>query len=259
LNIVEHRDSDVLRGAHLRQRFRAPFHHADPTGSVGIAPLAAYLQQAAGEHAEALGVGSEHLTHDALFWVLTSLFIRVDRAPRGGENVEIDTWPSQRPRQLYQRDFRIRDEGGAEIVAATSSWALIDQTSRKAVRGPAWIAPLIHVDATRAAVFPDRSPPRLAHDERACEVTPRWSDLDINGHVNNANLIGWLLEVFEADWLTGHALSALHIVFRAECVRTDTVRSCMVRGEAGRFAHVLRRGDGAEIARAQTWWRERPS
>jgi acyl-ACP thioesterase len=247
--------SDRSPRSHLRRRFRVPFHHADATGAVGIVPLAGYLQQAAGEHAEALGVGAGRLAEEALFWVLTRLFLRIARTPRGGETIEIDTWPSQRPRQLFFRDFRVRGADGAEIIAATSHWALIDAARRRAAKGPAWIAERVDFDPARAAPFPKPAPAKLERAERAEAVTPRWSDIDVNGHVNNANLVGWLLEVFASDWLAAHALAALDVVFRAECRRGDTVQSCATPLADESFTHALRRGDGAEIVRAHSWWR----
>jgi medium-chain acyl-[acyl-carrier-protein] hydrolase len=255
LRSVEPNLSKESTRTHLRQRFRVPFHHADPTGAASIVALAGYLQQVAGLHAEGLGVGAERLSEDGLFWVLTRLFVRIGRAPRGGETIEIETWPSQRPRQLFLRDFRIRDEGRAEIVTATSSWALIDAARRKAAKGPAWIAGLVEFDDARAAQFPVRTPSRLETIGRSAAVTPRWSDIDVNGHVNNANLVGWLLEVLQSDWLAAHTLSALDVAFRNECRRDDTVQSVATAISEDCFAHALRRGDGTEIARAQSWWR----
>jgi acyl-ACP thioesterase len=247
--------SETSARTHLRERFRVPFHHADATGAASIVALAGYLQQAAGLHAERLGVGAERLMDDGLFWVLTRLFLRIRRAPRGGETIEIETWPSQRPRQLFLRDFRVQDETGAEIVTATSSWALIDAARRKAVKGPAWISQMVAFDETRATPFPASPPRQLDGGERSATVTPRWSDLDVNGHVNNANLVGWLLEAFDTDWLTGHTLTALDVAFRNECRREDTVQSCAAPIAQDSFAHALRRGDETEIARAQSWWR----
>jgi hypothetical protein len=43
--------SEAAASHHLA-RFRAPFHEPGPEGTIGIVPLANYLQQAAGEHAE---------------------------------------------------------------------------------------------------------------------------------------------------------------------------------------------------------------
>jgi len=232
-----------------------PFHHADAGGSAGIVSLAGYLQQIAGEHAEALGVGAERLAEDGLFWVLTRLFLRIARAPLGGETVELETWPSQRPRQLFQRDFRLFDAEGVEIIAATSHWALIDSGRRKAVKGPTWIADLVAFDSDRAAAFPHPAPTRLDRIERSVEIKPRWSDIDVNGHVNNAHLVGWLLEAFESQWLGTHTAAALDIAFRAECRRDDEVRCCATRLAGESFAQALLRGDGAEIVRARSWWR----
>lgn len=255
MKVVEEPDSRTTPRSHLRRPLRVPFHHADPTGSAGIVALAGYLQQAAGEHAEQLGVGAERLARDGIFWVLTRLYLRIERAPRGGETIEIDTWPSQRPRHLYLRDFRVHGEDGAAIIEAASSWALIDAAQRKAVRGPSWIADHVAFDDARATLFPDKVPMRLEREERAVDVTPRWSDIDINGHVNNAILIGWLLEVFDSDWLADHSLSALDIAFRTECRRDDEARSGVARIVGESFAHTVQRGDGAECVRARSWWR----
>jgi acyl-ACP thioesterase len=234
-----------------------PYHHADPTGSLGIVALAEYLQQAAGEHADDLGAGAARLAKDGLFWVLTRLFVQIARPPRGGETIEIETWPSQRPRLLFLRDFRIRGEDGAEIATATSHWALIDGARRKAVRGPASIIDRIAFDPARATAFPENAPMRLEQTDWSADVKPRWSDIDANGHVNNAVLVGWLLEVFQSDWLAAHRLSALDVVFRAECRRDDEVRSCAAPSTEETIHHALLRGDGAEIIRARSWWQRR--
>jgi medium-chain acyl-[acyl-carrier-protein] hydrolase len=255
VRFAEPTNPDPVEHAHFRRRIRVPNHHADPTGAASVVSLADYLQQAAGEHAEELGAGSARLAQDGLFWVLTRLFIRIGRAPRGGETIDIETWPSQRPRQLFLRDFRIRGEDGTEIVTATSHWALIDAARRKAVKGPDWMIDMIAFDPNRAAAFPEAAPRRLERIERSAAVTPRWSDMDVNGHVNNANLVGWLLEVFQSDWLSTHALTALDVAFRAECRRDDAVRSCATRVSGDKFLHALLRGDNAEIVRAQSWWR----
>lgn len=252
-------NTNPAHSTHLRRRIHVPHHHADPTGAVGIVSLADYLQQAAGEHADDLGAGAARLAEDGLFWVLTRLFVEIARPPCGGETIEIETWPSQRPRLLFQRDFRIRGEDGADIATATSHWALIDGARRKAVKGPASITDRIAFDPIRAVAFPDTAPARLEQAEWSADVKPRWSDIDANGHVNNAILVGWLLEVFQSDWLAAHRLAALDVVFRAECRRDDEVQSRATPGTDEAIHHTLLRGDGAEIIRARSRWERRVS
>jgi len=255
VKVSGHTTPATPEGNRLSHAFRAPFHHADPTGRVGIVPLANYLQQAAGEHAERLGLGAERLMQEGLFWVLTRIYLNIERAPRAGQSLTVETWPSRPPRQLFQRDFQIRSEDAGLLITATSSWALIDAATRKAVRGPAWIAGRVAYEAVRAVEFPVHRPTRLNSPELSFDIVPRRSELDLNGHVNNASLMGWLFEVLDDAWLNEHGLAALDIVFRSECTREHAVHSWAVRLGDNHFQHALRRDNGVEIARAKSWWR----
>ncbi len=246
--------TDETAASHFSARFRVPFHEPGPDGTIGIVPLANYLQQAAGEHAERLGVGAAQLAEKDLYWVLTRQFIRLARLPGGSEEIAVETWPSRRPRQLFFRDFRVVDESGGLLATATSAWALIEGGSRKAIRGPAWVVGCIIHDEVRAAEFPVRSIPRREAHDMELTIHPRWSDLDTNGHVNNADLMGYLLEPLARGAAGGRMLATIDVAFRAECGLEHEV--CAQAGEIapGRFSHTLLRSGGVEIARAETSW-----
>ncbi len=239
---------------HFSARFRVPFHEPGPDGKIGIVALANYLQQAAGEHAEQLGVGAALLAEKDLYWVLTRQFIRIARLPAGGEEIAVETWPSRRPRQLFFRDFRVMGDGSEVLAAATSVWALIEGSSRKAVRGPAWLVDSIIHDEVRAAAFPGRAVPRREVRDIDQAILPRRSDLDANGHVNNAVLMGYLLEPLARRADDVQTLGTIEVVFRAECGLEHDVRSQVGEIAPGRFHHTLLRSDGVEVARAETSW-----
>lgn len=240
--------------SHFQARFRVPFHEPGPDGRIGIVPLANYLQQTAGAHAQQLGVGAAVLAEKDLYWVLTRQFIRIARRPGGDEEITVETWPSRQPRQLFFRDFRVTDDRGGLLATATSAWALIEGSSRKAIRGPSWLVESIIHDDRRAAEFPARTIPRReAHDlEQA--ILPRWSDLDTNGHVNNADLMGYLLEPLARRADNGLSLTAIDVVFRAECGLEHDVRARAGEIAPGRYYHTLLRSGGVEVARAETSW-----
>lgn len=240
--------------SHFQARFRVPFHEPGPDGKIGIVPLANYLQQTAGAHAERLGVGAAALAEKDLYWVLTRQFIHLARLPGGGEEITVETWPSRRPRQLFFRDFRVVDDEGGLLATATSAWALIEGSSRKAIRGPAWLVKNIIHDEIRAAEFPARAIPRREAYDAEQAVLPRWSDLDANGHVNNADLMGYLLEPLVRRADSGLSLTTIDVVFRAECGLEHDV--CARAGEIapGRYYHTLLRSGGVEVARAETSW-----
>jgi medium-chain acyl-[acyl-carrier-protein] hydrolase len=238
-----------------RARIVVPFHEAGPDGTIRLGALADHLQQAAGDHAAALGLGAARLADAGLHWVLTRQYVRIARAPRGGEAITIETWPSERPRQLFQRDFRVTDAAGAALAVATSSWALIDAASRRAVKGPPGVVTAIEVTRRRAAEYPARTIPRLQDHTFETPIRARWSDLDANRHVNNAVLASWVIEALPFDILGAHRLRAIDIAFRNECGPGDEVLSRAQPTGALAYRHALvRAADGTELARAESEW-----
>jgi acyl-CoA thioesterase FadM len=157
-------------------------------------PLADHLQEAAAEHARHLGVSIDRLAGLGLGWVMSRLIIRIEWWPLLGETMHIETWPSKRVGQLFHREFRLRDESDLLVGAASSSWALFDVHARQVVTVPRWLEQAVPWEPEEAVGFEGATVPRLtmAHYQR--RVTPRLSDLDINGHVNNAQLLGWTVE-----------------------------------------------------------------
>ena len=89
------------------------------------------MMETAGRHAEKLGVGVRDLHAKGLTWVLARLHVRSAHIPGAGQSVHIATWPSGRHRLFAVREFRLSDEAGAEILRATSAWALMNMETRR--------------------------------------------------------------------------------------------------------------------------------
>ena len=230
------------------------FHEAGPDGRIGLVPLANYLQQAAGEHAEALGLGAQRLMDDGLYWVLTRQYVEIDHWPKGGSRIKVETWPSDRPRQLFRRDFLVRDDAGSVLARATSAWALIDGETRRAVKAPPWVAAAVAYDTSRSTEFPVRKAVQSGDPDHERQIVTRWSDLDQNGHVNNASLAGFVLESLPTDYLSSHRLAAIDLIFRSECGANEDLCSRSACVSSNRFIHEVVPGHGSQVVRATTVW-----
>ena len=168
---------------------RVAFHEVGPAGCLGLVPLANHLQEAAAEHARHLGVSISRLAEAGLGWVMTRLLIRMERWPLCGETIHIETWPSKRVGHLFHREFRLCDASNLLVGAASSSWALFDVRARHVATTPKWLEEAVPWNPEEAVGFERAAVPRIAKASYERSLVPRLSDLDINGHVNNAQLL----------------------------------------------------------------------
>ena len=235
---------------------RVAFHEVGPAGCLGLVPLADHLQEAAAEHARHLGVSINRLAEVGLGWVMSRLIVRIERWPLSGETMRIETWPSKRVGHLFHREFRLRGESDLLIGAASSSWALFDVRARHVATTPKWLEEAVPWDPEEAVGFERAAVPRIGIASYERSVVPRLSDLDINGHVNNAQLLGWTLEALPREFRIERVLREIDVQFRRECRLDDPVASRTEAKNAGVFHHsVIRVDDGRELVRARSLWR----
>ncbi|MBA0555156.1 hypothetical protein Golob_014212 [Gossypium lobatum] len=171
-----------------------------------------------------------------------------------------------------RRDWLVSNSETGEILTrATSVWVMMNKLTRRLSKIP---------EEVRGEIEPFfmNSDPVLAEDsqklvklddstaEHVCKgLTPKWSDLDVNQHVNNVKYIGWILESAPLPILESHELSAMTLEYRRECGRDSVLQSLTTVSDSntenavnvGEFncQHLLRLEDGAEIVRGRTRWR----
>jgi acyl-ACP thioesterase len=229
----------------------------DAFGLLAAPALSGWLQEAAGRHAEILGVGVEALQARGLTWVLARQGVEVDRPVVLGERAEVVTWPSGADRLSAYRDFEVR-VGGEIRARAVTQWIVIDLATRKPVR-PGSVLPVDMVEETPHVLPPPSARPP-APDPAAIDLlfSTRYRDIDRNLHVTNASYVEWACEALpEETWRTSR-LRAFEAYFIAECLHGTVVRSLSAPAGAGTHVHSVRReGDGKELARLRTSWVER--
>jgi acyl-CoA thioesterase FadM len=117
-----------------RKQYTIHAYEVDASGRAQLPSLLNYLQDAAGDHAGSLGLGVTDLLRNRLTWLLSRYHIKVVRYPVHGQRIEVSTWPSGKKGIFALRDFEVSDEEGNPMLAATTSWVLIDLESKQPVR-----------------------------------------------------------------------------------------------------------------------------
>uniref|UniRef100_A0A251V485 Putative acyl-ACP thioesterase, HotDog domain protein n=1 Tax=Helianthus annuus TaxID=4232 RepID=A0A251V485_HELAN len=98
---------------------------------------------------------------------------------------------------------------------------------------------------------------------RTMSVMPKWSDLDVNQHVNNVKYVGWILESAPKHVVEDYELASITLEYRRECMKDSVLQSLTSLLAGGEMAdsdgvdcqHLLRLEGGGEIVKGRTKWR----
>lgn len=207
-----------------REEMRILTKDCDLTGQWRPSAILEVMQEMAGIHAALIGVGRNVLIQQNIIWVLTRVEVVMDRYPCIGDTISVETFPMPVRRWFFPRYFIFRDEHGQEIGRAGSLWVLLDINTRKMVKPDA-----------AAALMPDNSdllaplglPATVTEVSGTLESfthTPTYTDLDINGHVNNTKYMDWCCNALGIDTMRGNHLSRFDINYNLEILPGQTTR-----------------------------------
>ena len=181
------------------EAFRLTTRDCDMNGTWRVSAILEVMQEAAGMHSMLLGCGRDDLLKNNMVWVLSRCELRMDRYPRIGEKVNVSTFPMPTRICFFPRYYIFTDEHGSALGKAGTLWLLLDTQTRRMLP-PGEVGRLIP-DNTDLSV-PMNLPAtvgQLQGEEFVSEYLPVYTDMDVNGHVNNARYTDWLCNTLGID------------------------------------------------------------
>lgn len=208
-----------------REEMRIQTCHCDLTGQWRPSAILEAMQETAGVHSELLGVGRNALIQKGVVWVLTRLEVVMDRYPKIAETISIETFPMPVRRWFFPRYFIFRDASGAEIGRAGSLWVLLDIHTRKMTK-PDLIQSLMPDNSDLLA--PLGLPAAVSEVSGTLETAlhqPVYTDLDVNGHVNNTKYMDWCCNALGIDTMKESCLSRFDVNYDVEIRPGQEIRT----------------------------------
>lgn len=176
-----------------RERFKIFHSHCDRNGYLKTDLFQEMILNTACGAAEAGGFGIPALNRLGMTWVMARFQMHVERHPRIGEEVTIETWIEQNRMGFSIRNFRVLGITGI-LAEARSAWAVIDVKTRESVN----FNVLENVPVPEGN--PVDLPPMPRPDRKAATITTehtvRFTDLDQNGHCNSSRYLGMMLDAY---------------------------------------------------------------
>ena len=203
-------------------KFIAEPFHVDFKGRLTMGVLGNHLLNCAGFHASDRGFGIARLNEDNYTWVLSRLAIELDEMPYQYEEFSVRTWVENVYRLFTDRNFAIIDKDGKKIGYARSVWAMINLNTRK----PADLLTLHGgsiVDYVCDEPCPIEKPSRIkvTAKEPVSKLTAKYSDIDINGHVNRIRYIEHILDLFPIELYKSKHIRRFEMAYVAESYYGD--------------------------------------
>jgi len=208
------------------KEFEVGSFQVHPDGKLRLNSLADFFQEVAWRHADSADFGRNLLVEN-LSWVLSRFDIKATYLPTWGESIRVFTAGRGVDKLFAFREFLVTDLQGNVLAEAMSSWVLLNTETKKLHR-PESVLPEALFDPK---LKPEWQPERirlngyLRFEDR---IKVRYSDLDLNNHVNNTSYIRWVEDMMRSfDIVTNN----LTINYQAECFLGDEIQIELWRKE----------------------------
>ena len=198
-------------------------------------------QEAAGCHAVELGFGYDDLIAKNTAWILSRVRVDFLDTPLWREDMTLTTWHKGLNRLFFLRDFIMTDSEGRERVKATTSWLVMNLETRRLVRDPNLMED--GTICTENAIETPADKVQMPKDKEPMFVMNHlvsYSDVDTNGHTNNAMYMHWAMDAVDYEISSQRPVKYFTINFNHETKPGDLVAisKVVVEQEDGRHVFV---------------------
>lgn len=195
----------------LREEHKVEFGEIDFTEKLTLNGVVYYMQQLAANHAIRLGVSFYKNTEKPqYYWVLSRVKFHIKKYPRWQEKVAMETYPGGYEKLFAIRLFDLFDESQQKIGHIIGNYILMDAETNRPVRIKGAKEPLDVLDFPYEGEVLDKLqiPDKIIKKEIR---KARYSEIDVNKHMNNACYIRWVVDMIELEEFTHKEIKSLQI------------------------------------------------
>ena len=186
-------------------------------------------QEVAGEHSELLGASNGEYNGRQLFWAVTRHRVEIKRLPGAKEVITLKTWPCPTTRVAYPRATVAYDEEGNELFKCMSLWVLMDVSSRAMILPGKSGVTVDGITLGGELAAPGSLVPVAGENREMRQV--RFTDLDVNGHMNNTQYLTWVEDLLPVSHHKDHPAKAFTVCYLSEALEGQTLELHWSLGE----------------------------
>ncbi len=227
----------------MEQPYEKVFHlgtsDCDFQGNWKLSSLFDAVQNTSNEHYAKLHMWHYELYSKNLSWVLYKNEMTLLRLPHLGESVKVITY-TKGTRFLYcPRYCLIIDEKDDIIARLGSLLMLIDRNTRKAVPPKKHGIKIPDILEFEPAIKLSMKHTAVVGERVLLKHSPKYTDVDVNGHVNNVRYIDWLCNDLGFDFYNKYEIESILINYVSEILPgADIISSLIVSDDRQNFQYT---------------------
>jgi medium-chain acyl-[acyl-carrier-protein] hydrolase len=244
----------------FEKEYRIHVYETGPDGKLNLYSLFNYMQDIASDHAIKLGFGRDDLMRDNRFWVLSRIYAVIEKWPLLEDTIILKTWPNGTDKLFALRNYEVKYPDGRHIASGTSSWLILDRTTKKVQRPDSILSqynPNLHTEnsSLRYASKIEPSVNGIISPFFRIKV----SDLDVNLHTNNVMYLKWASDSYDLDFIMNNDPQSAEINYLAESRFDEEIMiKTSVENENGSLINhsIFRTSDNKELCRIRIEWKK---
>jgi acyl-ACP thioesterase len=195
------------------QHFSVEFFDCDTFAHLRISRLCEFFQETSLAHLRDQGFDYLSMIKKDKFTLLISrIKLRIAHLPLWGEDIFVSTWIKNiNPEKVAWGDYDVRDVQGNSVIQATASWILIDLNDGKAK--PFSEGPYRFETHPELSALPENiellEPAGMPKTVLVKDV--KYSDIDLNNHVNNCKYSDWVLDTIDMEELRERRIRSIQL------------------------------------------------
>ena len=138
------------------------------------------------------------------------------------EKVSLTTYPGDDMRFLFPRYFLLEDASGSPLIRVSSIWMVLKKDNHQPALNP--------FEGRR---LPGEHLPDELSLPKKCVIDPslslietrkvRYSDIDLNGHLNNTKYIDYIIDMHDSDFYKKNRIKHFLINYEKELLDNDVL------------------------------------
>lgn len=251
MDIKKNKDMQVPVGEYS---FMIDAYLTDFRGKATLPMIGGFMLQAATKHAEERCFGYSVMTSQGKVWVLSRMAIEIFDYPKNDTAMKVYTWITEVNKLFTERCFAFKNSNGKIIGYAKSVWAAIDMNTRRPTN-------ILEINGLSEYIYKEnvcpiegfKKVPPLKDSFPAGNFVIKYSDVDINKHLNSMKYIEHFIDIFDITMFKEKEIGRFEINYITEAHYGTTIEIINKEHPENIFSLEMKNKEKVVSASRITW------